>query len=83
LFAPLWQRKVSAWPSDYKYTVKINAAKINYMKKEGSHYSLDWTTGLDYWTHPKCCKMPFQVFFSVGEKLTMLIQPTSLLNLFP
>ena len=62
----------------------------------GSHYSLNWTTGLDYWTGlldwttgldyltcPKWCKMPFQAFFSVGEKLIMFIQPTSLLNLLP
>jgi len=44
---------------------------------------LDWITGLDYWTRPKWCKMPFQAFFSVGEKLIMFIQPASLLNLLP
>ena len=44
---------------------------------------LDWITGLDYWTRLKWCKMPFQAFFSVGEKLIMFIQPTSLLNLLP
>jgi len=49
----------------------------------GSVYSLDWTIGLDYWTHPKWCKMSFPAFFSVGEKLIMYIQPTSLLNLLP
>jgi len=37
-------------------------------------------TGLDYWTHQKWCRMSFPVFFSVGEKLIMYIQPTSLLN---
>ena len=41
---------------------------------------LHWTTGLDYWTHPKWCKIPFPAFFSIGEKLIMYIQPTSLLN---
>ena len=39
--------------------------------------------GLDYWTHPKWCKMPFPVSFNVGEKLIMPIQPMSLLNLLP
>jgi len=37
-------------------------------------------TGLDYWAHPKWCKMPFPAIFSVREKLIMFIQPTSLLN---
>ena len=32
----------------------------------GCLYSLDWTTRLDYWTHPK---MPFPAIFSVGQKL--------------
>jgi len=49
----------------------------------GSHYSLDWTTGLDYWTHPKQYKMPSPAFFSVGVKLITFIQPTSLLHLLP
>jgi len=49
----------------------------------GSHYSLDWTTGLDYWTHLKWGKMLFPAVFSVGEKLIMFIQLTSWLNLFP
>ena len=44
---------------------------------------LDWTIGLDYWTHPKWGKIPFPAFFSVGEKLIMFIQPTSWLNLLP
>jgi len=48
----------------------------------GSHYSLDWTTGLDYWTRPKRYKMPSPAFFSVGVKLIIFIQPTSLLHLF-
>ena len=55
---------------------------INWMRssdtvKSGSVYSLDWTTQLDYWTHPKWYKMPFPAFFSVGEKLVMFIQPIS------
>jgi len=29
---------------------------------------LEWTTGLDYWTHPNCHKMPF----TVGKRLNML-----------
>jgi len=37
-------------------------------------------TGLDYWTHPK---WPFPAFSSVGEKLIMFVQPTSLLHLVP
>jgi len=40
-------------------------------------------TGLDYWTHPNGVKWPFPAFFSVGEKLIIFIQPTSLLNLLP
>ena len=48
-----------------------------------SHYSLDWTTGLDYWTQPKWYKMPSPAFFSVGEKLIMFIQLTPLLHLLP
>ena len=34
---------------------------------------LDWTTGLDYWTHPKWYKMPSPAFFSVGAKLIIFI----------
>ena len=34
---------------------------------------LGWTTGLDYWTHPKWYKMPSPAFFSVGAKLIMFI----------
>jgi len=49
-----------------------------YLCLAGSHYGL-----LD-WTSPKWCKVPFPAFFSVGEKLIIFIQPTSLLNLlFP
>ena len=33
---------------------------------------------MDYWTHPKCCKIPFPAFFSLGEKLIMLIQPIAI-----
>ena len=25
-----------------------------YLKNQGCHYSVDWTTGLDYWTHGNC-----------------------------
>ena len=34
----------------------------------GSHYSLDWTTELDYWTHPKWCEMPSRAFFQCRSK---------------
>ena len=44
------------------------------------HYSLDWTTGL---IQNGVMPFPALIFFSVGEKLIMLIQPTSLLNLLP
>ena len=39
----------------------------------GSHYSLDWTTGLT-----QNGVNAFPAIFSVGEKLIMFIQPTSL-----
>ena len=45
----------------------------------GCLYSLDWTTGLDYWTHPKLHKMPFPAIFSAGQKLNMLIDSPKLL----
>ena len=25
-----------------------------YYHTDGRHYSVDWTTGLDYWTHGNC-----------------------------
>ena len=34
----------------------------------GSHYSLDWTTGPDYWTHPKWCKDAFYSLFQCRSK---------------
>ena len=40
-------------------------------------------TGLDSWTHLKWCEIAFPAFFSVGEKLIMPIQPTSLLIFAP
>ena len=40
---------------------------------------LDWTTGLDYWTHPKFCGMPFPALFNVGQKLKILIHSLKLI----
>jgi len=56
-----------------------------------SVYSLDWTTGLEYWTGLLTGLLDstqngvnnFSSLFSVGEKLIMVIQPTPLLNLLP
>ena len=56
------------------------------MRKEyGSHYSLDWTAGLHYWTGLPDSPKTVQNYFpcSVGENLIMFIQPASLLNLLP
>jgi len=40
---------------------------------------LEWTTGLDYWTHPNC----YKYLLSVEQKLNVLIQPVTLLMLVP
>ena len=37
---------------------------------------LEWTTGLDYWTHPN-------YLLSVKQKLNMFIQPVTLLMFVP
>ena len=37
---------------------------------------VEWTTGLDYWTHPN-------YILSIGIRLNMLIQPVTLLMLVP
>jgi len=47
----------------YPFLVWAWQAQILPVVENESHYSLDWTTGLDYWTHPKWCKMPFPAFF--------------------
>ena len=68
------------WGSSH--TGRRNLSSVQLALAVSIHWTglLDWTTGLDYWTHPKWCKMHFPAFFSVGEKLIMYIQPTSLLN---
>jgi len=43
---------------------------------------LDWTTGPDYYYTQMMQNATFSLF-SVGEKLIMFIQPTSLLNFLP
>ena len=40
---------------------------------------LEWTTGLDYWTHPNC----YKYLLSVEQNLNVLIQPVTLLMLVP
>ena len=40
---------------------------------------LEWTTGMDYWTHPNFYKIPFKCI----TKLNVLIRPVTLLMLVP
>ena len=62
------------YPSGNFMQAPHSISNILEMRKEyGSHYSLDWTTGLHYWTGlPDSPKTVQNSFSSVGEKLIML-----------
>ena len=45
----------------------------------GAYGRVSLFTGLDYWTHPKFCEMPFPALFNVGQKLKILIHSLKLI----
>ena len=63
------------------------SADIRSMVEAGYRHELVWAvynrwtglTGLDYWTHPKFCEMPFPALFNVGQKLKILIHSLKLI----
>ena len=52
--------------SPFQWTFSVSFAWVH----EYNHWNglLDWTTGLDYWTHPNC-----KVHLSAEQKLNVLI----------
>jgi len=55
----LWAvRQIRDWS---RLTWAVKTEPSDRLDGDGCLYSLNWTTGHGYWTHPNCYKMPFCV----------------------